>query len=170
MTLAQSAMSDKLRLCARVAFVRDRRYSWVMAEDYAEMVNAMPNGWLQAMGIVVTRATTDEVSCEFTVEEKHHQAYGIVHGGVHAGVIETLASIGAALVALPRRQRVVGLENNTSFVRAVRAGKLRALARPVTRGRTTQVWEAWIRDENDQLVAQGRVRLLCIAEDAALGQ
>jgi uncharacterized protein (TIGR00369 family) len=84
-------------------------------------------------------------------------------------VIETLASIGAAVVAMPRGQRVVGLENNTSFVRAVRAGKLRAVARPVTRGRTTQVWEAWIRDEEDKLVAQGRVRLLCVAADTALG-
>ncbi|HXU70745.1 MAG TPA: PaaI family thioesterase [Polyangia bacterium] len=140
-----------------------------MAEDFAAMVNAMPNGWVQAMGIVVTRATVDEVACEWTVEQKHHQAYGIVHGGVHAGVIETLASIGAALVALPRGQRVVGLENNTSFIRAVREGKLHALARPVTRGRSSQVWEAWIRDGEERLVAQGRVRLLCIAEDAPLG-
>lgn len=141
-----------------------------MAEDFAAMVNAMPNGWVRAMGIVVTRATSDEVACEWTVEEKHHQAYGIVHGGVHAGVIETLASIGAALVALPRGQRVVGLENNTSFIRAVRSGKLHAVARPVTRGRSSQVWEAWIRDEEERLVAQGRVRLLCIAENAPLGQ
>lgn len=140
-----------------------------MAEDFAAMVNAMPNGWVRQMGIVVTRATADEVACEWTVEEKHHQAYGIVHGGVHAGVIETLASIGAALVALPRGQRVVGLENNTSFIRAVREGKLHAVARPVTRGRTSQVWEAWIRDGEDRLVAQGRVRLLCIAENAPLG-
>lgn len=141
-----------------------------MAEDFAAMVNAMPNGWVQAMGVVVTRATTDEVEAEWTVEDKHHQAYGIVHGGVHAGVIETLASIGAALVALPRGQRVVGLENTTSFIRAVRAGKLRGLARPVTRGRSSQVWEAWIRDEENRLVAQGRVRLLCIADDAKLGE
>jgi 1,4-dihydroxy-2-naphthoyl-CoA hydrolase len=140
-----------------------------MAEDFAAMVNALPDGWVKAMGIVVTRATADEVECEWTVEEKHQQAYGIVHGGVHAGVIETLASIGAALVALPRGQRVVGLENSTSFIRAVRGGKLRALARPVTRGRTSQVWEAWIRDEEGKLVASGRVRLLCVPEDTALG-
>jgi uncharacterized protein (TIGR00369 family) len=140
-----------------------------MADDFAAVVNAMPGGWVKAMGIVVTRATADEVACEWTVEDKHHQAYGIVHGGVHAGVIETLASIGAALVAMPRKQRVVGLENNTSFIRAVRSGILRATARPVTRGRTTQVWEAWIRDEEDKLVAQGRVRLLCVAEETSLG-
>jgi uncharacterized protein (TIGR00369 family) len=121
------------------------------------------------MGIVILTATPEEVTCALEVGEKHHQGYGIVHGGVHSGVVETLASIGAALVAMPRRQRVVGLENNTSFIRAVRSGRLHANARPVTRGRTSQVWEAWIRDEKEQLVAQGRVRLLCVDEERALG-
>ena len=139
-----------------------------MTDDFAAKVNAMP-GWVKEMGIVILTASPDEVTCEWEVSEKHHQGYGIVHGGVHCGVIETLASVGAAAVARPRGQRVVGLENNTSFIRAVRSGKLHALARPVTRGRSSQVWEVWIRDEKEQLVAQGRVRLLCLDEDRALG-
>jgi 1,4-dihydroxy-2-naphthoyl-CoA hydrolase len=139
-----------------------------MAEEIVEWLNHLP-GWVTEMGIVILGASPDEVSCEWEVATKHHQGYGIVHGGVHCGVIETLASIGAALVARPRGQQVVGLENSTSFIRAVRSGKLRGVARPVTRGRSTQVWEAWIRDGQEQLVAQGRVRLLCLDEDKALG-
>ena len=139
-----------------------------MMEDLAERVNRMPTGWVREMGIRILSASPDEVTCEWEVSEKHHQGYGIVHGGVHCGVIETLASLGAALVAHPRGQRVVGLENSTSFIRAVRSGRLRAVARPVTRGRLSQVWEAWIRDEEDRLVAQGRVRLLCFDEDRPL--
>jgi len=136
--------------------------------DIIATVNALP-GWVKEMGIVLLSATPEEVTCEWEVIEKHHQGYGIVHGGVHCGVIETLASVGAAVVAHPRGQRVVGLENNTSFIRAVRSGKLRGQAKPVTRGRTSQVWEVWIRDEQEQLVAQGRVRLLCVDENRALG-
>jgi uncharacterized protein (TIGR00369 family) len=131
-------------------------------------VNATP-GWVKEMGIRILAASADEVACEWQVSEKHRQPYGIVHGGVHCGVIETLASIGAAVVAHARGQRVVGLEQSTSFIRAVRSGTLRGVARPVTRGRSSQVWEAWIRDEQDQLVAQGRVRLLCVDGDRALG-
>src|SRR5438270_8794141 len=115
-----------------------------MIEDLAALVNQWPSGWVKEMGITILSASADEVTCEWEVAEKHHQGYGIVHGGVHCGVIEMLASVGAAAVALPRGQRVVGLENNTSFIRAVTAGKLHAVARPVTRGRTSQVWEAWI--------------------------
>jgi len=121
------------------------------------------------MGITITFATPDEVRAELTVGPEHLQGYGIVHGGVHCGLIETLASIGAALFALPRHQSVVGLENNTSFVRAVRAGaKLHAVSTPITRGRKTQVWEARVLDETDQIVATGRVRLLCLEADQAL--
>lgn len=138
------------------------------SEELADLLNRMP-GWVKEMGINILSASPDEVTCELEVAEKHHQGYGIVHGGVHCGVVETLASLGAALVAMPRGQRVVGLENSTSFVRAVRTGKLRGTARPVARGRTSQVWEAWIHDGQDRLVAQGRVRLLCLDQDRPLG-
>jgi uncharacterized protein (TIGR00369 family) len=140
-----------------------------MAKDVADFINGGPFNWVKAMDVVITGATPDEVTCEWEVTDKHHQGYGIVHGGVHCGVIETLASIGAALVALPRQQRVVGLENHTSFIRAVRGGKLRGFARPITRGRSSQVWEGEIRDAEDKLVARGTVRLLCIAAEQKLG-
>src|SRR5258706_14810157 len=119
-----------------------------MSQDFSQRLNDMPEGWLQAMGITITKATADEVRAELTVGPEHLQSYGIVHGGVHCGLIESLASIGAALYALPRGQSVVGLENSTSFVRAVRGGaKLHAVSTPVTRGRRTQVWEARVLDE-----------------------
>jgi uncharacterized protein (TIGR00369 family) len=80
-----------------------------------------------------------------------------------------MASIGAALYAFPRGQSVVGLENNTSFIRAVRAGaKLHAISTPITRGRKTQVWEARVLDDDERVVATGRVRLLCLESDEAL--
>jgi len=140
-----------------------------MSDDIARMMNELP-GWVREMEIRIVSASADEVTCQWTVADKHLQAYGIVHGGVYCGVIETLASIGAALVALPRGQRVVGLENSTSFIRAVRSGTvLRGAARPVTRGRSSQLWEADIRDPEDKLVARGHVRLLCIDENRALG-
>ncbi|MFA7270613.1 MAG: PaaI family thioesterase [Sterolibacterium sp.] len=139
-----------------------------MADETVKLINELP-GWAREMGIVILSASQDEVTCEWEVTDKHRQSYGIVHGGVHCGVIETLTSIGALLVARPRGDRVVGLENHTSFIRAVSSGKLHAMARPVTRGRSTQVWEAWIRDSKEQLVAQGRVRLLCLDENRPLG-
>jgi uncharacterized protein (TIGR00369 family) len=135
--------------------------------DPVKFINSLPSGWVREMGIRILEASGDRVTCEWEVSERHHQGYGIVHGGVHSGVIETLASLGAALAARPRR--VVGLENSTSFIRAVRSGRLHAEATPISRGRTTQVWEASIWDEHEHVVALGRVRLLCLDPERALG-
>lgn len=135
----------------------------------SEQLNAAAEGWVGAMGLRFSVATADEVRCSFTVDRQHLQGYGIVHGGVHCGVIETLASVGAAMAAAPRGQAVVGLENSTSFIRAVRAGgTLHAEATPITRGRRTQVWEGRITDGEGRLVATGRVRLMCFARSEGI--
>ena len=140
-----------------------------MAEEFSEQLNAIPEGWVSAMGMTITHATKNEVRAELTIGTQHLQGYGIVHGGVHCGIIETLSSMGAYLFARERGQHVVGLENNTSFIRAVRTGaKLHAVATPVTRGRQTQVWQAQVLDEDERLVATGRVRLLCLEPDQSL--
>jgi uncharacterized protein (TIGR00369 family) len=130
--------------------------------DASEFLNQHLDGWSAAMGLRYVRAGRDEVVAELTVGLQHVQAYGIVHGGVHAGLVETLASVGAALNGLERGQTVVGLENHTSFLRAVRGGVLRGTARPLTRGRRSQVWEANVHDADGRLVATGRVRVLCL--------
>ena len=140
-----------------------------MSQDFAATINARPEGWVQAMGMTITLATKDEARAELTIGTEHLQAYGIVHGGVHCGIIETLATVGAYLFARERGQHVLGLENNTSFIRAVRAGaKLHAVATPVTRGQKTQVWEGRVLDEQERIVALGRVRLLCLEPDQSL--
>lgn len=136
------------------------------AEDFTDMLNAANSGWGAAMGIRLVRATRDEVAGEMEIGPHHLQAYGLVHGGVHAGVVETLASIGAAINAMAHGRSVVGLENHTTFVRAVRSGRLHASAKPLTRGRRTQVWEVVIHDDEGRLAATGRVRLLVLEPDA----
>ena len=133
-----------------------------MSDPVIEFLNSNRDGWSGAMDLRFVSASADEVVAEWTVGTQHLQAYGIVHGGVHAGVIETLAAVGAALHAMPQGQSVAGLENHTSFVRAVRAGAaLRATARPLSRGKSSQLWEVSVMDVDGKLVATGRVRLLC---------
>lgn len=136
--------------------------------DYAAALNAWPSGWTSAMGIRLIRATADEVTAELEIGPAHLQAYGIVHGGVHSGLIETIASVGAALTVIEKGQSVVGLENHTSFLLAVREGKLRAIAKPLMRGRRTQVWEATVTDKDSRIVATGRVRFIVLEAESSL--
>jgi len=131
-------------------------------DNVLEMINAVLAGYDRAMGLQFTKATPDEFVAELTTGDIHKQPYGLVHGGVYSGMIETCCSTAAALNVFSDGRSTVGLENATSFLRAARSGKLICTARPLFRGRRSHVWEAEIRDGEDRQVARGRVRLLVL--------
>lgn len=131
-------------------------------DNTVELINEHLGGFNQAMGLHCIHADPDMLIAELTVGRQHLQPYGIVHGGVYAGMIETLCSTGAALSVMMDGKSAVGLENTTSFLKAVRSGTLRCTARPVMKGRRSHVWEASITDEQNRIVATGRVRLIIL--------
>lgn len=118
------------------------------------------HGFNAALGLRLLECTPEQVLAELTVSERHHQPWGIVHGGVYCAIVETVCSFGAQ-----RAQTggvVVGVDNHTSFLKATRAGTLRASARPLSIGKRTQLWEANIENAAGELVATGRVRLMTV--------
>lgn len=115
-------------------------------------------GFADAAGFEMTEATPDRVVLEWDVAAKHHQPYGIVHGGVYCAAIETAASVAGALW-FGDRGKVVGVNNNTDFLRAIGSGRIHGTAVPIHRGRRQQLWQVAIVDSDDRLIARGQVRL-----------
>jgi 1,4-dihydroxy-2-naphthoyl-CoA hydrolase len=115
-------------------------------------------GLVKHLGIHIEEASGDRVVLACPVTPDLFQPYGLVHGGVHAALAETAASVAGALW-FGDQGAVVGVSNHTDFVRAVRDGRLRAEATPLARGRTTQLWQVVIADETGRLVAHAKVRL-----------
>jgi len=125
-------------------------------------------GFDATLGLVLERYDGDEVLARLPITPALQQPYGIVHGGVYCAVVETTASVGAALW-FGDRGHVVGVANHTNFLRAVREGELTVRATPVHRGRTQQLWTVDVRDEQDRLVARGEVRIANIVSADVLG-
>jgi len=134
----------------------------VFPENVVNLINERLGGYNSVIGLRFVEASPDRFVAELEIDERHLQPYGLVHGGVYAGMIESLCSTGAALSVWNEGQSTVGLENTTAFLRAVRSGTLRGTARPLARGRRSHVWEAEIKDDRDRLVASGRVRLMVL--------
>ena len=115
---------------------------------------------VSALGIVVTEQGEDFLRGTMPVDERTLQPYGLLHGGASVLLAETLASLAANLcVEDSLRQQAVGLEINANHVRAVTSGTVTGTARPVHVGRSTQVWEIRIADEQDRLVCLSRLTL-----------
>jgi 1,4-dihydroxy-2-naphthoyl-CoA hydrolase len=118
----------------------------------------MTSPFIRHLGIELTEVSEDAVVAQWTAGEHLHQPFGILHGGAHCSVVETLASIGAA-VWLGDKGKVVGVNNNTDFFRPVSEGELSSTAKPLHRGRSQQLWLVETRDARERLVARGQVRL-----------
>jgi uncharacterized protein (TIGR00369 family) len=113
------------------------------------------------LGIAIAEASLDRVVLTLEVTPTVHQPYGLLHGGVSALMAEGAASIGGVLSVGPD-QAVVGTELNCSHLRAVRSGTIRAVATPVRKGRTVQVWSIEILDERDRQICVARCSLQVI--------
>lgn len=122
------------------------------------------DGFDRLLGLTLTSVTADEVVATLEVRPPLLQPYGLLHGGVLCSVVETLGSVGGA-TWFGDRGHVVGTSNHTNFLRAVREGVLTAVATPVHRGRTQQLWTVDVRDEQQRLVAKGELRVANLAQE-----
>jgi 1,4-dihydroxy-2-naphthoyl-CoA hydrolase len=118
------------------------------------------------LGLVYTEVTPDGIKAQLEVTPQLRQPMGIVHGGVYCSVIESVASTSAyTWLNAHGGGNVVGVNNNTDFLRAISAGTVYAVSEPLHRGRRQQLWLVSIRDEQDRVVARGQVRLQNLEPD-----
>ena len=127
------------------------------------------DGFNNVLGTEFDEVTADRVVLRCAIKPHLHQPYGIVHGGVYCSLVETAASVAAAMW-LGDKGNVVGVANHTNFIRATREGTLRVVATPVQRGRTQQLWQVDISDDAERLVARGEVRLANIVDADRIGR
>jgi len=128
-----------------------------------ERVNSMSRDtMMQAIGIRITEIGDDYVRGTMPVDARTHQPYGLLHGGASVALAETLGSFAAMLTLDPKVEAAVGLDINANHVRGVKAGVVTGTARPIHLGRSTQVWEIRIEDEQNKLVCISRLTMAVI--------
>ena len=114
------------------------------------------------LGIVLTEAGEDWLRGTMPVDARTRQPFGLLHGGASVALAETLGSMAGGLCVDPATQMVVGLEINANHVRGMREGNVTGTARALHVGRTTQLWEIRIEDEQGRLVCISRLTLAVV--------
>ncbi|MGN7780301.1 PaaI family thioesterase [Mycolicibacterium sp. 22603] len=122
-------------------------------------------GFDSELGLQYLEVTPDGGRAQLVITDKVKQPWGIVHGGVYCAIVESLASVsGHVWLAEHGGGTVVGVNNNTDFLRAITSGTVTAVSTPIHRGRRQQLWLITITDQDDRTVARGQVRLQNIAD------
>ena len=128
--------------------------------------NAVPpeRGLSQTLQMTIVEQSPDRVVMTMPVTAYHLQPWGYLHGGASIALAETAATLGAFLNC-PPDMIAFGQEINANHLRPVREGMLTATATPLHVGRTSQVWDIHIRDEQNKLICASRCTLAVISSN-----
>ncbi|MBC7916592.1 MAG: hotdog fold thioesterase [Rhodoferax sp.] len=114
------------------------------------------------LGIEYLEIGDDYLIGRVPVDARTRQPYGLLHGGVSVVLAETLGSMGA-YYASPEGHRAVGLDINANHLKGATEGWVTATARPVHRGRTTQVWQIDMRNDAGEMSCVSRITMAILA-------
>lgn len=135
---------------------------WKQPADLASINAWSANTMMETLGIQLTAIGDDWLQGTMPVDHRTHQPYGLLHGGASVALAETLGSTAAMLTLDPAKELPVGLEINANHIRGVRSGVVSGTARVLHLGRTTQVWEIRIENEEGALVCISRITMAVV--------
>jgi 1,4-dihydroxy-2-naphthoyl-CoA hydrolase len=119
--------------------------------ELADLVATMP--FAVAIGMVFDRAGPDEVVGRLDWATDRCTTGGALHGGALMALADSTGAV-CAFLNLPDGATTSTIESKTNFFRAVGAGSVRAVCRPLHVGRSTIVVQSDLLDDDDRLVAQ----------------
>ena len=133
------------------------------ATDTRALLETLPTrGLADRLGIEIIELSRERVVATMPVDDRTRQPFGILHGGASVALAETVASLGAVMNVDLEKSSAVGLEINANHLRAKRDGTVRATATPFHVGRSTQVWDVRIVDEEERPVCISRCTLAVV--------
>ena len=124
------------------------------------------NGWnrgsmVEHLGMRITEVGADHIRGTMPVDARTRQPFGLLHGGASVALAESLGSL-AGNLCIGADWMAVGLDINANHVRATTGGVVTGTARPLHIGRSTQVWDIRIEDDEGQLVCISRLTLAVV--------
>ena len=126
--------------------------------DYKEKIlkicnETSKNTLMETLDIEYIDVGEDFLLAKMPVTPKVHQPDGVLHGGATAALAESVGSAASYVFLDGNKYFVRGLEITANHVKSVKEGFVYAKATILHKGRTTQLWEIRVTNEDDQLVS-----------------
>jgi uncharacterized protein (TIGR00369 family) len=106
-------------------------------------------GLVKHLGIRFLETTPERVIAELEIREEVCTLNGAIHGGTLMALADTVGAVGT----LASGAKTATAESKTNFFAAARAGKVRAEATPLHKGKRTHVWQTRVTDEAGKLLS-----------------
>ena len=131
-----------------------------------DKVNKMSsNTLMETLKIEFTEIGDDYIVCKMPVTSEVHQPAGILHGGATAALVETAGSFASRYFIKDPEISIRGIEISTNHVKSVSEGFVYAKATNIHMGRTMQIWEVRVSDEENNLISLGKLTTLAIKKN-----
>ena len=132
---------------------------WFREYTLEELNNLAIGNLLSHVGIEFIEIGEDFLKARMPVDQRTMQPFGILHGGASVALAETVGSCAACMVYDFPRVFFVGQEINANHIRPVSSGHVTGTARPLHVGKTSQVWDIRIHDDQERLVCVSRITM-----------
>ncbi|GGI57811.1 PaaI family thioesterase [Winogradskyella haliclonae] len=123
---------------------------------------ASKNTLMETLGIEIVDFTEETLTARMPVTPKVHQPDGVLHGGATAALAESVGSFASHIFIDTEAFFVRGLEITANHLKSVKEGYVYAKASFLHRGRTTQLLDIRITDEDDNLVSICRLSTITL--------
>lgn len=133
-------------------------------ETLKKMNSMRANTLMETLDITFTDIGSDYLTATMPVNSRVHQPLGLLHGGATVALAETVASSAAHFLLDDRTKEVRGIEITANHLRSIRAGRVSATARPIHKGRTTQLWEIRVTDEQGSLISLCKMTCIILSK------
>ena len=135
---------------------------WNKSVSLAELAAIHVDTVVAYLGIEFLEVGENFLRARVPVDQRTQQPYGLLHGGVSVLLAETLGSCGAAF-SNPEGYRAVGLDINANHIKSATSGWVTGVARPVHIGRSTQVWQIDMHNDDGELTCVSRITMAILA-------
>ena len=120
------------------------------------------NTLMETLKIEFTEIGENYVVCKMPVTSEVHQPAGILHGGATAALVETVGSFASRYFIKNKDLAIRGIEISTNHIKSISNGFVYAKATNIHLGRTMQIWEVKVTDENENLISLGKLTTLAL--------
>ncbi|WP_336069243.1 hotdog fold thioesterase [Mesoflavibacter sp. CH_XMU1404-2] len=121
-------------------------------EVLAQANKASKNTLMETLEIEMVDFGPDFLVARMPVTSKVHQPDGVLHGGATAALAESVGSF-ASVIFTDSNLMVRGLEITANHVKSIREGFVFAKATFLHKGRTTQLLDIRVTDQDDNLIS-----------------